>query len=238
MGRRQPGGNDGKGVEKRDLDLILAMDTSTAIASIALYDGAVLAEITWRSGRGHSVELMAQTDSLMKLVKARPEQLIAVAVAVGPGSYTGVRVGLSAGKGLCLALGIPMVGVSTLDVLAEAHRGSCLPVRPLLDAGRQRFATALYRMKDGEFQRTISIQGKTLEEILDGVEEKTLLCGDVTETQVNQLLAVRDLVEIATPASSLRRAGFLAEIGWRRYSSGQFQDAASVDAVYLGKEGS
>ena len=93
--------------------MILALDTSTAIASVALYDGLVSGEISWRSGRGHSVELMAQTDSLMKLRKIQPEQLIAVAVAVGPGSYTGVRVGIAAGKGLCLALGIPMVGVST-----------------------------------------------------------------------------------------------------------------------------
>jgi len=91
--------------------LILALDTSTAIASVALYDGSVSGEISWRSGRGHSVELMAQAESLMKLRKIQPDQLVAVAVAIGPGSYTGVRVGLAAGKGLCLALGIPMVGV-------------------------------------------------------------------------------------------------------------------------------
>ncbi|MGI5836119.1 MAG: tRNA (adenosine(37)-N6)-threonylcarbamoyltransferase complex dimerization subunit type 1 TsaB [Chloroflexota bacterium] len=216
--------------------MILALDTSTAIASVALYDGLVSGEISWRSGRGHSVELMAQTDSLMKLRKIQPEQLIAVAVAVGPGSYTGVRVGIAAGKGLCLALGIPMVGVSTLDVLAEAQRESCWPVRPLLDAGRQRFATAIYRKVDGDFLRSSPIEGKTLKEILNEITEKTLLCGDVTAQQVDQLLARRELVEVASPASSFRRAGFLAEIGWKRYHSGKYEDPAQVDAVYLGKE--
>lgn len=218
--------------------MILALDTSTAIASVALYDSSVSAEISWRSGRGHSVELMAQVDSMMKLRKVQPEQLVAVAVAVGPGSYTGVRVGLSAGKGLCLALGIPMVGVSTLDVIAEAQRASCLPVRPLLDAGRQRFATAVYRKVGENFQRMGPIEGKSLIEILNGITEKTLLCGDVTGLQIEQLLTSKDLVEVASPASSFRRAGFLAEIGWKRYYCGQFTDPAQVDAVYLGKEGS
>ena len=182
------------------------------------------------------MELMSQTESLMKLRKVRPEQLIAIAVAIGPGSYTGVRVGLSAGKGLCLALGLPMIGVSTLDILAEAHDESCIPVRPLLDAGRQRYATALYRKVDGKLQRTGPIEGKTLKEIIGGIAERTLLCGDVAESQLSQALAGRELVEVSTPASSLRRAGYLAEIGWRLYHIGQFQDPAAVDAIYLTKE--
>lgn len=218
--------------------MILALDTSTAIASVALYDGSVSAEITWRSGRGHSIELMAQAAALMKLRKVEPEQLDAVAVAVGPGSYTGVRVGLSAGKGLCLALNIPMVGVCTLDILAEAQKESCLPIRPLLDAGRQRFATALYRREGDELRRVGPVEGKTLREILEGIGEKTLLCGDVAREQVGRYAVPDGLVDVASPAASLRRAGFLAEIGWRRYRSGQVQDAAQVDAVYLGKEGS
>ena len=218
--------------------MILALDTSTAIASVALYDGAVSAEVTWRSGRGHSVELLPQAAALMKLRRVEPKDLLAVAVAVGPGSYTGVRVGLAAGKGLCLALDLPMVGVCTLDILAEGHRESCIPVRPLLDAGRRRFATALYRVEQGELRRVGPIEGKLLSEILSGISEKTLLCGDVAEPDAGRLSGLAAPVEVASPASSLRRAGFLAEIGWRRYHSGQVQDAAQVGAFYLSKESS
>ncbi len=216
--------------------MILALDTSTAIASVALYDGSVSGEVTWRSGRGHSVELMVQTASLMHLRRVEPKELVAIAVAVGPGSYTGLRVGLAAGKGLCLALGVPMIGVCTLDILAEAQRESCLPVRPLLDAGRRRFATALYRRLDGEMRRVGSIEGRRLPEILESIAEKTLLCGDVGDLAVEGPGGADDLIRVAGPASSLRRAGFLAEIGWRRYRRGEVEDARQVDALYLPRE--
>ena len=216
--------------------MILALDTSTAIASIALYDGSVSGEVTWRSGRGHSVELAAQVASLMSLRRVEPEDLAAVAVAVGPGSYTGLRVGLAAGKGLCLALGIPMVGVCTLDVLAQAQAESCLPVVALLDAGRQRFATALYRPANGELRRVGPIEGKRLPEILEGISETTLLCGDVEGLAAEAPLGRNGLVRVASPASSLRRAGYLAEIAWRRFRKGDVEDPARVDAVYLNRE--
>ncbi len=212
--------------------MILALDTSTAIASVALYDGSVSGEVTWRSGRGHSVELLAQASALMRLRRVEPAQLTAVAVAIGPGSYTGLRVGLAAGKGLCLALGIPMVGVCSLDILAEAQREACLPVRPLLDAGRHRFATALYRRQNGELRRVGPIEGRSLPEILEGITEETLLCGDVGELATGGSPGNRP-IRIASPASSLRRAGYLAEIGWRRYQQGELQDARQVEAFYL-----
>lgn len=212
--------------------MILALDTSTAIASVALYDGSVSGEVTWRSGRGHSVELLAQASALMRLRRVEPAQLTAVAVAIGPGSYTGLRVGLAAGKGLCLALGIPMVGVCSLDILAEAQREACLPVRPLLDAGRHRFATALYRRQNGELRRVGPIEGRSLPEILEGIAEETLLCGDVGELATGETSGNRP-IRIASPASSLRRAGYLAEIGWRRYQQGELQDARQVEAFYL-----
>ncbi len=212
--------------------MILALDSSTAIASVALYDGSVSGEVTWRSGRGHSVELLAQASALMRLRRVEPDQLAAVAVAIGPGSYTGLRVGLAAGKGLCLALGIPMVGVCSLDILAEAQREACLPVRPLLDAGRHRFATALYRRQNGELRRVGPIEGKSLPEILEGIAEETLLCGDVGELATGGTPG-NGPIRIASPASSLRRAGYLAEIGWRRYQQGELEDARQVEAFYL-----
>lgn len=215
--------------------MILALDTSTAIASIALYDGSVSAEITWHSGRNHSVELMVQVANLMQLRRIQPEQLTGVAAATGPGSYTGLRVGLAAAKGLCLALKVPIIGVCTLDILAEPHREGCLPVRPVLDAGRRRYATALYEVRAGKYQRVGDIEGLRLEEIVAGIREETLLCGDLRELRTEGEMN-NPHVRTASPASSLRRAGYLAEMAWRLFQAGQVQDPKQVEAYYLGKE--
>lgn len=211
--------------------MLLALDTSTSLASIALYDGNVVAEITWYSGRNHSVEMMSQAAGLMKLRHTKPTELQAVAVATGPGSYTGLRVGLSGAKGLALALGIPLVGVPSLDVLAEPHRWNCLPVRPVLHAGRNRYATALYLPAEGELRREGPIEGLRMTEIVSTIRSATLLCGDVGECREMDL---PETVLLASPASSLRRAGFLAEIAWRKLRAGNIGDPAAVDAFYLG----
>lgn len=211
--------------------MLLALDTSTSLASIALYDGNVVAEITWYSGRNHSVEMMSQAARLMKLRHTKPTDLQAVAAATGPGSYTGLRVGLSGAKGLALALGIPLVGVPSLDVLAEPHRWSCLAVRPVLHAGRNRYATALYLPAEGELRREGPIEGLRMTEIVSTIRSATLLCGDVGECREMDL---PETVLLASPASSLRRAGFLAEIAWRKLRAGNIGDPAAVDAFYLG----
>jgi tRNA threonylcarbamoyladenosine biosynthesis protein TsaB len=215
--------------------VILALDTSTSIASVALYDGTLSGEVTWQAGRNHSVEVMVQARNLMWLRRVQPSELVAIAAATGPGSYTGLRIGLAAAKGLCLALSLPMVGVCTLDILAEPHRESSLPVMAVLDAGRRRYATALYRSQDMVFERVGPIAGMRVEEILASVQAKTLLCGDLGE--VRAVVGLDDpLVRMASPASSLRRAGFLAEIAWRRFQGGQVDDPRHVEAYYLGRE--
>ncbi|HEX9015528.1 MAG TPA: tRNA (adenosine(37)-N6)-threonylcarbamoyltransferase complex dimerization subunit type 1 TsaB [Chloroflexota bacterium] len=213
--------------------MLLAIDTSTAIAGLALYDGSVSAELTWHSGRNHSVELMPQTERLLDLRGLDPSAIEAVAVATGPGSYTGLRVGISAAKALCLALGVPVVGIPTLDVLAEPHRLNAIPVRAVLDAGRKRYATALYATVDGRFRRIGEVEGKRMAEIIAGLEGDTLLCGDLAECAGADL---PDRVKIASPASSLRRASFLAEMAWREYSEGRATAPEQVEAFYLNRE--
>jgi tRNA threonylcarbamoyladenosine biosynthesis protein TsaB len=231
----QKGGRK-RGGEPASAGYLLALDTSTAIAGAALYDGAVCGEITWRAGRNHSTELMGQVENLLRLCRVGPDRLVAVAVATGPGSYTGLRVGLAAAKGFCLALGIPLIGVCTLDVLAEAHAEACIPVRPLLDAGRHRYATALYSRRDGAMARVSPVEGKRLPEVLSAISERTLLCGDISAEMVRQAAPGGSLLEVAGPAASLRRAGYLAETGWKRYQRGDVENPAEVTAIYLSGE--
>jgi tRNA threonylcarbamoyladenosine biosynthesis protein TsaB len=98
--------------------MLLAIDTSTQLAGLALYDGAVQAELVWVAGRRHSAQVMPQLERLLRLLDMEVTALTAVAAARGPGSFTGVRVGLAAAQGLAVALDLPVYGVCSLDVLA------------------------------------------------------------------------------------------------------------------------
>lgn len=215
--------------------MLLAIDTSTATAGLALYDGALRAELTWRAGREHSSQVMPEAERLLGRLGLRAGDLSAVAVARGPGSFTGVRVGLALAKGLGFALGIPVVGVCTLDVLAAAQEATDLPIRPLVDAGRGRFATARYEWQGGALVRTSDILGTDLPGLAALVVRPEWLCGDL-DAQQRAWIATNlgPRARLASPAASLRRPGFLAQLGWQALQAGAPGDPSAVDALYLG----
>ncbi|NTU83143.1 MAG: tRNA (adenosine(37)-N6)-threonylcarbamoyltransferase complex dimerization subunit type 1 TsaB, partial [Chloroflexales bacterium] len=123
--------------------MLLAIDTSTGLTGLALYAATgPRAECAWESGRNHTAQLLPQLDALLRHVGAARGDLRAVAVALGPGSWSGLRVGMSVAKGLALAGGMPLLGVSTLDALAYQHGQPGAPVFPLIRLGRERFASA------------------------------------------------------------------------------------------------
>src|SRR4051812_41158970 len=120
--------------------MILALDTSTSYAGLAIHDGdRLLYEQQWWSGRHHSEQVLTEVARGLQLVGASVDTLTAVAVARGPGSFTGVRVGLSLAKGIALGRSIPLYGVGTLDAMADAFAAADSAVRPLVEAGRQRW---------------------------------------------------------------------------------------------------
>jgi tRNA threonylcarbamoyladenosine biosynthesis protein TsaB len=214
--------------------VLLAIDTSTQLAGLALYDGAVQAELTWQAGRRHSSQLLPALEYLLGLVGLDVGQIRAVAAARGPGSYTGVRVGLAAAQGLAVALGVPAYGVNTLDVLAAGQAAAVLPVRPLLDAGRRRYATALYGWVDGRLERRTELVGVALDDLAELVREPTLLCGDLDDAARERLRAMLGPgVRVASPAASLRRPGLLAELAWQRFQAEEPGDPAALEPIYL-----
>jgi tRNA threonylcarbamoyladenosine biosynthesis protein TsaB len=124
---------------------ILALDTATSILSLALETERGMWSFQADAGPGHSEILMTALDMLLKTAGLPPEELGGVVCMKGPGSFTGLRIGFSAAKGLAFSLGIPFAAVSTLDCMALPF--SCWPgiVLPLIDAKKNRFFTALYR---------------------------------------------------------------------------------------------
>lgn len=209
--------------------MLLAIDTSTNSIGLACYaEGGLLAEWSWDSGRDHTTQLTAQIDLLLRRIHHGQSDLRAIAVARGPGSWSGLRVGLSVAKGIALALDLPLVGVGTLEALIYQHSGQGLPVVPLIRLGRERFATS--DPTSGAPQNT------TLTTVATEVGVPTLFCGDIdaeVRAALTQQLGGR--ARFPSPAAALRRAGYLAELAWRRLQAGDTDDLAALEPIYLGQ---
>jgi tRNA threonylcarbamoyladenosine biosynthesis protein TsaB len=215
--------------------LLLAIDAATQMLSLALYDGErVLAEETWRSANSHTVELVPSLVRMLERQRVSPAELRGIAVALGPGSFTGLRIGLSLAKGLALTLAIPLIGIPTLDALVYGQGRRRGPVCAILQAGRGRICAAFYRRRRGQWQRQGDYHLTTLDDLCAGIETRTFFCGEI-DAQVAELLRDRlgEKAAVASPASSLRRAGYLAELGWQRLERGEVDDSATLSPIYL-----
>lgn len=215
--------------------LLLAIDTATRFASLALHSGArVRVELTWETLNRHTVELAPRIAGALAQIGASMNDVAGVAVSIGPGSFTGVRVGVAAAKGICLARGLPIYGVRTSDVIAQAHPAEAGLLVVIVQAGRGRWCAARYAWNGKRWQ----IEGEpwltTAQTLrLDG-REPVVVCGelDAAERHILQTRLGRQ-VRLASPAASLRRAGYLAEIGWDRLRHGQADDLARLAPLYL-----
>lgn len=216
--------------------MLLAIDTSTSVTGLALYDErGPRAESVWESGRNHTAQLLPQLDQLLRHVGARPGDLRAVAVALGPGSWSGLRVGMSTAKGLACAGGLALIGVSTLDALAHQHARAGLMLYPLIRLGRERFATAAF-VRDTQLERREPDRNVTLAELCAAVTGPALFCGDLdaeVEAQLQRQLGAQ--AHFPALAANLRRPAFLAELAWQRLAAGERADLVALEPIYLGE---
>lgn len=219
--------------------MILALDSSTAIAGIALYGPEGLAgEFTWKSHRDQTVQILPIVQKLLDLQQLTPDQLTGVAVATGPGSFNGLRVAVSEAKGIALSLGLPIFGLSSLDIVAAQHSYLNGAVCAVLEAGRGRLGVAFYKVKGGKFKRESEYLNLTVAELIEKIEHPVFLVGELKAEQRAELgdkLGKNGLV--LSQASSLRRAGFLAEIAWNKLQTGDSgDDLANLQPIYLHQE--
>ncbi len=214
--------------------MILAIDTATRSAGLAVHDGAsVRAEFTWDTADHHTVELMPRVVEMLTQIDVPIDRISGLAVSIGPGSFTGVRVGVAAAKGLALARSLPIVGVRSTDILAYAVQWCESPLVVVVRAGRGRLIAAKY-IKNGEWQPDGDFILTTADLIGEQWDTPTTVCGELTageQETIGRRLGGR--VKLLAPAFALRRAGFLAEIGWQRLRSGQSDDPARLRPIYL-----
>ncbi|MEW6566762.1 MAG: tRNA (adenosine(37)-N6)-threonylcarbamoyltransferase complex dimerization subunit type 1 TsaB [Chloroflexota bacterium] len=213
--------------------MLLAIDTATRAIGLGLHDGSqVLAEVTWISRGYHTLELAPEVGLLLRRAGLSADALTAVAVAQGPGSFNGLRIGLAMAKGLALAHRLPLVGIPTFDILALAQPRREGALLALIEAGRGRWAGLWYKSGRTGWTAQGEAEALTWEQVVDRVEEPTYLCGELGARE-RESLAGNGRVTLASPSQCLRRPGFLAELAWERLKAGKLGDPAELTPIYL-----
>lgn len=228
--------------------MLLAIDTSTAQMGVALIDGEQLAvETIWSSRVHHTVELAPAVAELMQRAGATMTDLKAIGIAIGPGSFTALRVGLAMAKGLALARRLAILGVPTLDILAAGQPPSELPLAAVLQAGRGRIAVGWYRMQTSEDIAPVESapdhetqwmpQGNaeimTVDALAKSIAKPSLVAGELSTDERQRLSRKRVNVVLAPLNRCVRRPSVLAEMAWRRFRMGQSDDLANLAPIYL-----
>ena len=215
--------------------MLLAIDTSTRYAGVALADAdRVVSCRVWYSNVNHTMELMPEIAESIQSQGIDAGSLEGVAVALGPGGFSALRVGMSVAKGLAMTGKTPLVGVGTLDLEAfpfiEPGRESGLAVCALLEAGRNELASALFGPGGRRIREDTILP---LEEILESIAEPTLFCGEGLQGRYQQIKdRLGDLAVVAQPAAPTRLWS-LAAMARQRLEAGEADDLAELQPYYL-----
>jgi len=212
--------------------MFLAVDTSSSQTGLALYDGArVVVEVLWPAPRRHTMELAPMVRRALRWAAVDKPQ--ALAVATGPGAFSGLRAGMALVKGLALAWQVPLIGVFTLDVVAAGvppvAGQSLVAAVPI---GRGRLAAAWYRARGNQWRVESRAELLTVRQLSRRIQEPTQVCGEFTAEE-RAHLAQNPHVQLGTPAQCTRRAGILAELAWQAWQRGHMDDPASLVPFYV-----
>jgi len=217
---------------EENVKTILAIDCATAKTGLAvLRDGAVIAEVCWITKHNQTVEMYPRLEVLMKEAGICFNDLDAIAVTRGPGSYNGVRVGMAAAKGFAFSLSKPLIGISTLEAEAWRLKDLNRPVVAVLPLGHD-YAVVVFELKDGHWTRRITEQAMTIDEMVAALPAGSFVTGDLPDRLILALHDAQVTVDIVCE-SEISRAAALGQIGHERLLRGKTDTAASLQAMYL-----
>ncbi len=215
---------------------ILAVDTSTASGSVALLDDDMLvAEWTLLSGRTHNRRLLLGVDRLLADADWVLEDVDAFAVTTGPGSFTGIRIGMSTMKAMAWAMEKPLIGVPSLEALAEPLAMASCPVCAVIDARKNEVYAALYRTDaHGVLQQEKPPSVLSAEKAAAWIQEKTLCCGDGWLLYRDVFMRVsKGLALDAGPGFHTIRAGFVGRCAQHRLRAGLDTNPMHLMPLYV-----
>lgn len=213
--------------------MFLAIDTATDFIGLSLDDGSqVLAERVWRSERHHTTELAPEIAIMLRDSNIGVASLEGIVVASGPGSYTGLRIGMAVAKGLALAHGIPMIGIPTLDILAAAQNPIEKPLLAVINAGRKRVAAVWYKWERQSWHAQNEPKSQSWDELIQALDSPTVVCGEIEA--VRERLEREKFALPLSPAECVRRPSYLAQVGRSRMAEQGEADPAALAPTYLG----
>ena len=217
---------------------ILALDSSGLVASVAIVeDEILLAEYTVNYKKTHSQTLLPMLDEIVQMTEQDLKTIDAIAVAGGPGSFTGLRIGSATAKGLELALDRPLVSVPTVDALAYNLYGCSTDICPIMDARRNQVYTGIYRFEEGEFiteEPQVPLAVNELADLLNRRGRAVTFLGDgvpVYQKQLAELLTVP--FSFAPAHMNRQRASSVAVLGMKLIKEGKAETAAEHRPDYL-----
>ena len=215
---------------------ILALETSAVAASVAVCeDEALIAQSFQRTGLTHSATLMPMLETMLKNAGMTLNEIDLIAVAAGPGSFTGLRIGVSAAKGLAWPLDKPCAGVSTLEAMAWQMTGMNGVVCAAMDARRQQVYNALFDLQDGKPVRLTPDRAISLEDLgaeLLNIKKNQLLVGDGAHLCYNAFQSKGYPVQIAPAHLQFQSAWGVARCALEQARTGQLTDAAGLIPNY------
>lgn len=223
---------------------ILGLDSSGLVASVAVVedDGQnqnLLAEYTVNYKKTHSQTLLPMLDEIIRMTELDPDTIDAIAVAAGPGSFTGLRIGSATAKGLGLAWNKPLVSIPTVDALAYNLYGTDSVICPLMDARRNQVYTGIYEFHEGKLSVIEPQMVVGIEEVarkLCALERKVIFLGDgvpvFREALTERLMAGRE-ISFAPAHLNKQRAGAVAALAVSYVREGRTESAAAHRPDYL-----
>jgi len=198
--------------------MLLAIDTATQLTSLALFDGLnILVEETWVSTGNHSAELAPAVQQLLSRSATPVDTLTALAVCIGPGTYTGLRIGVSLAKGMAAAHELPLVGLTTMEILTLGQPQDSGGLVTVVQAGRGRIITLPHQWRRGRWVARGEAQVMDWETLIASIDGPASITGEIDAGGHEALAAAKERgvpVTVISAAFRLRRAGFLAQEAW------------------------
>jgi tRNA threonylcarbamoyladenosine biosynthesis protein TsaB len=216
--------------------MVLGIETSTALGSVAIVEDQKLrGERRWKAEKGHAERLIEELDSLLEKLSISMKALDGFAVTIGPGSFSGLRVGLATVKGLAMATQRPVIPVSTLEALARNVSGPLHPVCTLLDAQREEAYAALFRRDEtGQWIRILPDQVIAPGDLLKQLSGPTIFVGEgavLYQALIQQRMGEK--ASFAPPEAQWPSAAIVAQMGLSRLLRGETAQAKEIAPSYL-----
>ncbi|SNB63417.1 tRNA (adenosine(37)-N6)-threonylcarbamoyltransferase complex dimerization subunit type 1 TsaB [Thermoflexus hugenholtzii] len=219
-------------MRERKPTYLLALDTATSGLALALFDGAEWRAVAcWRTPDRHTAELMARCQELLRAAGLGPEDLAAIAVVSGPGSFTGLRAGVAAAKGLALALELPLFGIGTEEAILAELPAALSPLHLVIPAGRGRLALHRYRWEAGWMPEGEPVL-TTASALAEAWTPGTWLVGEWTARD-QAVLERHPIAAWCIPWEIPSRVMGAARRAWARYQAGERPDPALLRPTYL-----